>query len=239
MTLAADSVLTCLSLYRALPTATLIAIEEHHGFKRSEILDALEHLILARSVNVHGDSLSLAERIYEEIPAKYLAAADAYRKAKHPTLRDRVGVIIANLWHRLWLHLVFLTTTVFFALGLCAQDVPTWVLRGIAAVETGTDWTEGGVQSQGWQRGAIGEVGPWQLSPAVLRDLKSYDKRDRIHRESVFAESLTRAWLLHLYARTGSWSATVAAYHAGLGRRSESFATTYAERVRAAGIANH
>lgn len=115
------------------------------------------------------------------------------------------------------------------------QDVPRWVIAGIAAVETGTEWRDLGDVRGSWSRGAIGEVGPWQLSPAVLHDLRAYDRRFRIHADPVLAESLTRAWLLHLYARTGAWREACAAYHAGLGRRHEAFAIDYADRVHAAG----
>lgn len=115
-------------------------------------------------------------------------------------------------------------------------DVPAWVVRGIAQVETGTDWRGIGDVRGSFSRGSIGEVGPWQLSPAVLRDLHAYDRRRRVHADVVLAESLTRAWLLHLYGVTGSWSEAVAAYHAGLGARRQPFATTYADRVRAVGI---
>ncbi len=114
-------------------------------------------------------------------------------------------------------------------------EVPAWCIRGIAAVETGTDWRDIGDVRGTWSRCDIGEVGPWQLSPAVLRDLHAYDRRFRVHADPVLAESLTRAWLLRLYGVTRSWPQAVAAFHAGLGRRTESFATTYAERVRAAG----
>ncbi len=129
-----------------------------------------------------------------------------------------------------------LATFVGCAAVASASEVPSWVLRGIAAVETGTEWRGMGDVRGKWSRGAIGEVGPWQLSPAVLRDLKAYDRRHRVHACPVLAESLTRAWLLHLHGVTGTWGGAVAAYHAGLGRRSESFAITYAERVRAVGV---
>lgn len=152
-------------------------------------------------------------------------------------MRDRA---LAAIWQRCRPHLAFLLA-IGLAFLVCrfglASDVPAWVLRGIAAVETGTDWRDMGDVRGKWSRGAIGEVGPWQLSPDVLRDLKAYDRRFRIHSCPVLAESLTRAWLLHLYARTGSWQEACAAFHAGLGRRSEGFAVAYAERVHAVGTA--
>lgn len=177
------------------------------------------------------------DQVAEEIPANYLQAADNYRRAKAAR---------STWWRRLWSWfvgrfdrfapgLVLIVVTTFFAIGLVAADVPVWVVRGIAAVETGTEWRAIGDVRGSWSRGSIGEVGPWQLSPAVLRDLKAYDRRHRIHADPVLAESLTRAWLLRLFAVTGSWPQAVAAYHAGLGKRSHAFAIEYAERVRAVG----
>lgn len=175
---------------------------------------------------------------------RYERAAEAYRRILHgarkQTLCDRAAVVVAIV--RQHLRAILMCCAVGTMLAGCAvlanaAEIPAWVIRGIAAVETGTDWRGIGDVRGTWERGAIGEVGPWQLSPNVLRDLKSHSKRERIHRDPVFAESLTRAWLLHLYARTGSWRETCAAFHAGLGRRSESFAINYANRVKAAGTA--
>jgi len=131
------------------------------------------------------------------------------------------------------LGVMLLTAT---AASLHSADVPAWVIRGIAAVETGTDWREIGDVRGAWKRGAIGEVGPWQLSPAVLADMRVSSKRERAHRCPVLAESLTRAWLTRLYNVTGSWPEACAAYHAGLAGRSRQYALDYAERVQAAGL---
>jgi hypothetical protein len=178
-----------------------------------------------------------ADQVAEEIPANYLQAADNYRKARaaRPAWWRRMWSRFVDRFDRFAPGLVLLIVTLFFTLGLCAQDVPAWVVRGIAAVETGTEWRAIGDVRGTWSRGSIGEVGPWQLSPAVLRDLKAYERRFRIHADPVLAESLTRAWLLRLYGVTGSWSQAVAAYHAGLGKRSHGFAVEYAARVRAVG----
>lgn len=178
------------------------------------------------------------DQVAEEIPANFLQAADNYRKARmasRPSWLRRLWYRFTQRFDRFAPGLVLLIVTLFFTLGLCAQDVPTWVVRGIAAVETGTEWRAIGDVRGSWSRGSIGEVGPWQLSPAVLRDLKAYDRRHRIHADPILAESLTRAWLLRLFAATGSWPQAVAAYHAGLGKRSHAFAIEYAERVRAVG----
>ena len=115
--------------------------------------------------------------------------------------------------------------------------VPDWVIAGIAAVETGSIYRNGRlVRYRDHRDGAAGEVGPWQLAPAVLDDLHASRLRARVRTEPVLAESLVRAWLLRCYQRTGDWSAAVAVYHAGPGgswRRGAS----YASRVHAAGLA--
>lgn len=162
--------------------------------------------------------------------------ADAIR---NPHVRREMRRRALSLWGGHLALLAAIALAFLFCKGcLAGAEVPAWVVRGIAAVETGTDWRDIGDVRGTWSRGSIGEVGPWQLSPAVLRDLRAYDRRFRIHADPVLAESLTRAWLLRLYGATGTWDDAVAAYHAGLGRRSEPFATTYAERVRAVGTAN-
>jgi hypothetical protein len=114
-----------------------------------------------------------------------------------------------------------------------AVDVPDRIIAAIAAVETGTEWRGIGDVRGNFARGDIGEVGPWQLSPDVLRDLRAYDRRHRVHADPVLAESLTRAWLAHLYRTTGNWPDTVAAFHAGLAGRHRPHAREYSGRVLA------
>lgn len=115
--------------------------------------------------------------------------------------------------------------------------IPDWVISGIAAVETGSIYRGGDLIVYRDRRdGADGEVGPWQLAPAVLRDLGIFHLRARIRQEPVLAESMTRAWLLRCHRRTGDWFAAVAIYHTGpAGDRRRG--RHYAERVHAAGHA--
>jgi hypothetical protein len=126
-------------------------------------------------------------------------------------------------------------------LPLSAADspraVPEWVVAGIAAVETGSTYRRGRLVHYRDQRiGTYGEVGPWQISPMVLRDLSALHLRHRVASDVELAERLARRWLLRCYQRTGSWSRAVAAYHAG-GNAHGARARTYAQRVRSAGIA--
>jgi hypothetical protein len=119
-----------------------------------------------------------------------------------------------------------------FASVAHGQDVPAWVIRGIAAVETGVHWSDTGDIRGTWSSNDTGDVGPWHISLAVLRDLKLSDHADRLQRDPVYAESITRLWLLRLYAATGDWFQVCAAWRAGLKGRHRAMARDYAERAR-------
>lgn len=115
---------------------------------------------------------------------------------------------------------------------LSSGDVPSWVLRGIAAVETGVHWHDTGHLDGTWARSSTDDVSPWGISPAVLKDLRLSAHADRLHRDPVFAESIARRWLLHLHGVTGCWLQTCAAWRAGLRGRHRAWARDYAERAR-------
>jgi hypothetical protein len=159
----------------------------------------------------------------------------------------------ASWWRRLlrrvsrlmWGCLAAITWAAVLALSSCApvaaQEIPHWVLRGIAMVETNTTWRDIGDLdlSPGYGLGAAGEVGPWQLHPDVLTDLGVADQAARIHDSPVYAESLTRAWLLHLFGRCRNWRTTCAAYHVGLAgmsdKKTRARGLRYADRVHGSG----
>jgi hypothetical protein len=116
-----------------------------------------------------------------------------------------------------------------------STDIPDWVLAGIAAVETRSLYRNGElVHYRDRRDGADGEVGPWQLSPAALSDLGVLNLRERIRREPVLAESMTRAWLLRCYRRTGDWLRAVAFFHTGPNGDAQR-GRDYVERAYAAG----
>lgn len=127
-----------------------------------------------------------------------------------------------------WLLLVLIA----FGSLARAEEVPAWVLRGIAAVETGVHWRDTGDLDGTWSRSSTNDVSPWGISPAVLADLNLTAKAERIHRDPVFAESVARVWLLRLYRITGDWSQVCAAWRAGPGNRHRPWARDYAERAR-------
>lgn len=138
-------------------------------------------------------------------------------------------------------HLAALIVPLGIVIGFClpgiGADIPDWVLRGIARVETSSDWRDiGAIDYRDRRIGAAGEVGPWQLSPEALVDLGASKKAERIHRDVVLAESLTRAWLLRCHHQAmGDWYRAVGIFHAGPSG-SIIAANDYAARVRAAGI---
>lgn len=176
------------------------------------------------------------------VPESYEKARAAYLRAlKREEQYPRSVVLLNNAWHEFMAHardigkalLCGLVLMGLVAASLRAVDVPDRIIAALCQVETGTTWHGVGDVRGTWSRGGIGEVGPWQMSPAVLRDLKAYDRRYRVHADPVLAESLTRAWLVRLYLATGCWAQTCAAYHGGLAGRHRPHAREYAARVMA------
>ncbi len=173
-----------------------------------------------------------------EAMARFLDAQREYLRvmAERPTFWSRFRAFLSRIWGGLVLIVCVLLTTLGCVAMAQGVEVPDRVIAAIAQVETGTEWRGIGDVRGSWNRGDIGEVSPWQISPAVLRDLNAYDRRFRVHADPVLAESLVRLWLGRLYERTGCWSQACAAYHAGLAGRHRGYARDYAARVLA--IAN-
>jgi hypothetical protein len=122
-------------------------------------------------------------------------------------------------------------TLLLAACATCpATDVPTAILHAVAAVETGVDWQPGRICP--CHRGSSGEAGPWQLSPAVLTDLRA-PSAAYVHAHPAIAEALTRRWLAQLFSKTGSWKKALACYHAGTQGSRRHTGQAYARRVLA------
>ncbi len=102
------------------------------------------------------------------------------------------------------------------------------ITAAVCQVESGCIYRGFGAIDGQWQVGGIGEVGYWQISPMVLRDLKASRAQASSARHG---ELLFRKWFLRLYAQTGSVYWSVAAYNGGMGGRTRSAATDYADRV--------
>ncbi len=244
MTPVADSIVTTLSLYPSLSTATLIQLAEHHGHTRDAVFDALADLVLVGRVAIAGGSVSLIVKPWdnERIPLEALAAADACRARHRPTWRDRVMtcvmVCVASAWHAVWSWidrirdriaggLVLLIVTTFFALGLCAgeprageqraSDLPAWALPGILSRESSSYYTASGAVVYVDQAvGAAGELGPYQMTRAAFDQVASGDDRfARLGHDVAFAERMAVRYLHWLHARTGDWFLAVGRWNAG------------------------
>jgi hypothetical protein len=141
-----------------------------------------------------------------------------------------------SLWRRIRPHVLLiaciLLTSGCLRLAIGDDTVPTWAIRGIAAQETGTHYVDMGDIRGPYARSSNGAVSPWHISLDVLADLGLSAKASRIHRDPVYAESVARLWLTHLYSVTGDWSQAVAAWRAGLRNRHRSDAVEYAIRAR-------
>src|SRR4051812_25221228 len=157
MTPISDQILTQLSLHgRMLPRALSDVVASHPGCEDQLAVNAeIVRLIEAGLIEVDGANLCHVEpeRTEEEDLAAYFRAADNYRTqmARRRGLWSWVGVKLAIAWEkflaawdRIWPGVVLIIATSGFALGLCAQEVPDWCLRGICAVESGCDWRSTG-----------------------------------------------------------------------------------------------
>ena len=107
------------------------------------------------------------------------------------------------------------------------DDVPDSIIYAIAMRESGYDWSPGMLRHI-VRVSSTGDVSPWQISPAVIRDLKANKARART--DARYAESLARRWLAHLFQVTRSWRQALAAYHAGLQARQTPRAQAYADQ---------
>lgn len=103
------------------------------------------------------------------------------------------------------------------------------IKQAICQVETGTVWIAPGKIKGRWQQGEAGEIGPWQMLPAVLME-RGFDP-DLVRSSARLAEQAFIAHFRYLTARTPSIHEAVAAYHRGLGGRSRLAAKAYAGRV--------
>lgn len=210
---------------------------DHGPHSDEEITEALTNLILTREVTVGMDGrLHLAEQP-EEIPPGYLQAADEYRRQKE-LQRTRCGRFL------LWLegkfpsiapHVCLMVITTFLAIGLCAEEMPAWVLPGILQKESSSYFVDGRLIYVDQSVGADGELGPYQMTRAAFDQVAvSGELFERLGTDNDFAGALAVRYLIWLRARTPSWFDAVGRYNTGLGGR---YATAwqYAKRVQILG----
>ena len=165
--------------------------------------------------------------------ARYEKARNAYLAALfvRPTWSAVIGQWLHGArYHLRALAMFALTVLLCLMMARCsAVDVPDRIVAAIAAVETGTRWHSIGDVRGKWSRGADGEVSPFQLSPSALTDM-GVTNHTRVHRDTVYAESLARLWLVRCYVKAGNWPDAVARYNAGTRYRSRT-ARDYSARV--------
>lgn len=230
MTPVADSIITTLSLYQSLAHETLISIEVHHGYDRHDVLCALEDLILMQRVAVDGDSLSLIALPEDEaVPQAALAIADQYRRDHQPTVSDRLCALLRRAWNwcvdtfdrvsgRIWGPLITLWVVTWFTVGLCAEEMPAWVLPGILDRESSSYRTGATIVYVDQSEGDAGELGPFQMRRAAFDQVKrSGEYFERLATDTAFAQELAVRYLHWLRARQPSWFDAVGRYNTGLG----------------------
>lgn len=248
---AAESVLTILRMHDGgLTYDQVVVLETAHIRTHNRNISnerIVEMVTAAVGLLIRTDSVTQANgRLY--ISQKQLADDERDERAQVAELSRRIDESRAMVRVQGWpgesvAHKyggpIALIVSVALVLSLClwrakafGADVPDWAIRGIAAVETGAHWYNTGNVRGTWSANASGDVSPWHLSRAVLKDYGLTDKRTRIDTDTVYAESIVRMHLLNLYAKTKCWSEAVAAYRAGLGGRHKSHARDYAERAQ-------
>jgi hypothetical protein len=121
-------------------------------------------------------------------------------------------------------------------------EVPQWVLHGILGVETSSFYAPTGeIVYINRKRGRAGERGPFQMTPAVFRETMGVGDVDDLAVDTEFAQSVFIRRMQDLYARLGSWDASVRAYNVGvrgalLGRGNDYLddVKTWAQRIHPA-----
>jgi hypothetical protein len=151
-----------------------------------------------------------------------------------PSFPHLARAMRARTWQRCRPHLTALAAFLFTLLycRFCfAVEVPDSIIRGLVMVESGCEWRDTGDIRGKWSIGADAEVSPFQLSHAALSDM-GVTNHARVHRDTVYAESLARLWLARCYAKAGNRPDAVARYNAGSRYRSRT-ARDYSARVLA------
>lgn len=154
----------------------------------------------------------------------------------------RVVDVARDLWPRISHSARALLAIATFAAVLIAgcmsrghaEDVPPWVLRGIAHVESSSFYrTDGSLEYVNQKRGKAGEVGVFQAMPSTLRQFGF--SPSLYEQDTAYSEQATRSILAHYFTVTGTWSESVASWRAGLRHRHHMHALDYVAKVIAAG----
>ena len=106
--------------------------------------------------------------------------------------------------------------------------MPDSIIYAVAMRETGAVWSGSVVRVGLPDRRDGGDVSPWQLSRAVLLDMRA--SRTRARTDLRYAEQIARRWLAHLFNVTHNWRTALAAYHCGLRATQTRRAQSYADQ---------
>lgn len=96
-------------------------------------------------------------------------------------------------------------------------EVPAWILKNIARVETHSHWSADPSQTVYVDRrdGAAGEVGMFQMKPIAFRQIGMSALRDEARRDPVCAEFCAVLYLRWCHRVAGTWLGAIALYHTG------------------------
>lgn len=99
---------------------------------------------------------------------------------------------------------------------LHGAEVPMWVLRGIAAVETSSViHSDGTLTYVNHAVGAAGEIGMFQMKEETFKEIALPGERFQDLWRPVFALVCTERYLLKLHQRWPDWRLAVEAYNTG------------------------
>lgn len=99
-----------------------------------------------------------------------------------------------------------------------AHGIPSWVLIGIAKVETQSYWDDQGKFHYVDKRdGKDGEKGPFQCMPETFKQVaKKGEVLAALRKDHFLAVSVACRYLQFLFRRCGNWDQAVVCYNTGL-----------------------
>ncbi len=112
--------------------------------------------------------------------------------------------------------LIFHVCQVSAAIDETADELPTWILPGIAMRESSSYYLDGYLVYVNRKIGAAGERGPFQETQAAFAETDRVGDFWRLSASPNFAISRAERRLRFLRQRLGSWSLAVSAWHVGV-----------------------
>lgn len=103
------------------------------------------------------------------------------------------------------------------AIGSEPVEVPAWILRNIARVETHSHWSADPSQTVYVDRrdGQAGEIGMFQMKPIAFAQVGMSSLRNEARRDPVCAEFCAVLYLRWCHRVAGTWLGAIALYHTG------------------------